>query len=44
VCSSDLWEVEPGKIGALYYFNSKDDPVQVNGGVRHIARSIFTVD
>jgi hypothetical protein len=56
------WEVEPGKIGAIYYFNSKDDPVQVKstdtlykgalfredgwgaGGVRHIARSIFSVD
>ncbi|MES2604686.1 MAG: sialidase family protein [Pseudomonadota bacterium] len=39
----NAWEVEPGKIGCIYYFNSKDDPTQVNGGKRHIARSIFTV-
>lgn len=26
------WEVEPGKLGAIYYFNDKDDPVQVNPG------------
>jgi hypothetical protein len=39
----NAWEVEPGKVGCIYYFNSKDDPVQVNGGKRHIARSIFTV-
>lgn len=44
----NAYEVEPGRIGAIYYFNSKDDPMQVvggsKGGVRHIARSIFTVD
>jgi hypothetical protein len=39
----NAWEVEPGKVGCIYYFNSKDDPLQVNGGKRHIARSIFTV-
>ncbi|PQA86350.1 sialidase family protein [Hyphococcus luteus] len=43
----NAFEVEPGKIGAIYYFNSKDDPMQVvggsKGGVRHIARSIFKV-
>jgi len=39
----NAWEVEPGKVGCIYYFNSKDDDVQVNGGKRHIARSIFTV-
>ena len=36
------------QIGAIYYFNSKSDPMQVvggsKGGVRHIARSIFSVD
>jgi hypothetical protein len=37
-------EAEPGKIMALYYFNRKDDRIQANGGVRHIARTIFTVD
>lgn len=26
------WEAEPGKIGAIYYFNDKDDPVQVKPG------------
>jgi hypothetical protein len=48
----NAWLVEPGKVGAIYYFNSKDDPVQVQpgntlagaGGIRHIARTIFTVD
>lgn len=46
------WEAAPGKIGAIYYFNTKDDPVQVKpvgtpwgaGGVRFIARSFFSVD
>jgi hypothetical protein len=47
------WEVSPGRIGVIYYFNSKDDPVQVKaagrqpwgeGGVRFIARSFFEVD
>jgi hypothetical protein len=56
------WEVEPGRLGAIYYFNDKDDPIQVKstethyrdsvfhedgwgaGGVRHIARSTFSVD
>jgi hypothetical protein len=35
---------DDGKVGVLYYFNSKDDRIKVNGGVRHIARSIFSVD
>lgn len=26
------WEAEPGKIGAIYYFNDKDDPIQVKPG------------
>lgn len=39
----NAFEVEPGRVGALYYFNRRDDVVQANGGVRHIARSIFTV-
>jgi hypothetical protein len=33
---------EPGKCLAVYYFNRKDDPIQLNGGVRHIAQSVFT--
>lgn len=37
-------EMEPGKIMAIYYFNSRNDRIQANGGVRHIARTIFTVD
>jgi hypothetical protein len=48
----NAWEAEPGKLGVIYYFNSKDDPVQVKpgnslagpGGVRHIVRSFFSVD
>jgi hypothetical protein len=47
------WEVAPGRVGVVYYFNSKDDPVQVKpagrtpwgeGGVRFIARSFFSID
>jgi hypothetical protein len=40
----NAWETDDGKIGTIYYFNSKDDPVQVNGGVRHIVRTIFSID
>lgn len=40
----NAWETDDGRIGTIYYFNSKDDPVQVNGGVRHIVRSIFSID
>jgi hypothetical protein len=47
----DAWEAAPGKVGVIYYINRKDDPIQVKsggslagaGGVRHIARSIFSV-
>jgi hypothetical protein len=39
----NAWEVEPGKVGCIYYFNSLVDPFQVTGGKRHIARSIFRV-
>jgi len=47
------WEVSPGRIGVVYYYNTSDDPVQVRaaglppwgaGGVRFIARSFFSVD
>jgi hypothetical protein len=37
-------ESTPGKVLAVYYFNSKLDPIQADGGVRHIARTIFTPD
>ncbi|GAA0283389.1 hypothetical protein GCM10009127_26070 [Alteraurantiacibacter aestuarii] len=40
----NAWHVEGNKVGTLYYFNSKDDPIQANGGVRHVARSIFSID
>jgi hypothetical protein len=40
----NAWVTDDGKVGVIYYFNSKDDKVQVNGGVRHIQRSIFSVD
>lgn len=33
-----------GKVMVVYYFNSRDDTVKADGGVRHIARSIFTPD
>jgi hypothetical protein len=31
-----------GKVVAAYYFNRADDAIQYNGGVRHIAATIFT--
>ena len=34
-------EIEPGVLFATYYMNTIDDPVQVNGGVRHIAWTRF---
>ena len=33
-----------GKVVAVYYFNSQDDSIKADGGVRHIARTIFTPD
>jgi hypothetical protein len=32
------------RILAVYYMNLKSDPVQMNGGVRHIAQTMFTLD
>jgi len=40
----NAWALPDGRVGVIYYFNSKDDPVQVNGGKRHIERSLFSVD
>jgi len=37
-------ETAPGTLLAVYYMNRRDDPIQMNGGVRHIARTIFTLD
>ncbi len=37
-------ESSRGKVMAAYYFNSKADTTQADGGVRHIARTIFTPD
>ncbi len=34
-------ETEPGVLLTTYYINLRNDPVQVNGGVRHIACTIF---
>ena len=31
-----------GRVMVAYYFNSKDDPVKCDGGVRHIAATTFT--
>lgn len=47
------WEVSPGRVGVVYYYNDKSDPVQVKtdavppwgaGGVRYLARSFFSID
>jgi hypothetical protein len=35
-------EHEPGRLLTVYYMNRRDDPVQMNGGVRHIAQTVFT--
>ncbi len=40
----NAWEMDDGRICTTYYFNSRDDRIQVNGGVRHVQRSIFSVD
>ncbi|CAH1694019.1 BNR repeat protein [Hyphomicrobiales bacterium] len=37
-------EVTPGQLLTTYYMNTCDDPVQLNGGVRHIARTLFRPD
>jgi hypothetical protein len=39
----NAWDAGGGKVGVIYYYNSKHDPVQITGGKRHIARSIFSV-
>ena len=35
-------EHEPGRLLCVYYMNRRDDPIQMNGGVRHIAQTVFT--
>jgi len=35
-------ETAPGKLLTVYYMNRRDDPIQMNGGVRHIAQTVFT--
>jgi hypothetical protein len=35
-------EHEKGKLLTVYYMNTKTDPIQMNGGVRHIAQTVFT--
>ncbi|MEJ8574000.1 sialidase family protein [Microbaculum marinum] len=37
-------EHEPGRVLAIYYMNRADDPIQMNGGVRHIAQTTFMPD
>jgi hypothetical protein len=47
----NAWEAGRDRVGVIYYFNSKNDPIQVKpggslagaGGVRHIVRSFFSV-
>lgn len=36
-------ETAPGQLLSVYYMNTRDDPIQMNGGVRHIARTIFEI-
>jgi hypothetical protein len=36
-------ELEPGRLLAVYYMNCASDPIQANGGVRHVASTEFTV-
>ena len=31
-----------GKVMTAYYINNADDEIQCNGGVRHIAATVFT--
>ena len=40
----NAWLVDDDHVGVLYYFNSKNDSVKANGGVRHVARSIFSLE
>lgn len=40
----NAWIADDGMVGTIYYFNSKDDPVQAAGGVRHVQRSLFSID
>jgi hypothetical protein len=37
-------EREPGSLLAMYYMNCKDDPIQAEGGVRHVAWTLFSPD
>ncbi|MCB0126805.1 MAG: hypothetical protein KDE58_31315 [Caldilineaceae bacterium] len=34
--------LESGEMMVVYYFNCADDAVQCNGGVYHIAGTVFT--
>lgn len=36
-----VMEIARGKCLAVYYINLSDDPIQMNGGVRHIAQTVF---
>lgn len=38
------WLFDENTLGTLYYFNSKDDPIQAHVGMRHIRRRFFTID
>jgi hypothetical protein len=35
-------EHEPGRLLTVYYINRADDPIQMGGGVRHVAMTEFT--
>ena len=40
----NAWELDDGRVGVIYYFNSNHDRINVNGGVRHVERSLFSID
>lgn len=38
----NAWLADNDRVGVIYYFNSRNDRVSADGGVRHIARTFFT--
>jgi hypothetical protein len=37
-------QLDSGRVLAIYYMNRADDPIQLDGGVRHIASTEFSID
>jgi len=38
-----VMELEPGRLLTVYYMNCASDPIQANGGVRHVAATEFSL-